>query len=318
MGTTWQVQVVSSGATGQLNQLGRDLQVLLLHLDREVFSTWTPDSELSRLNRSTPGTAHPLSPELLDVLLLSRQIYAESERSFDISIAPLVDLWGFGPAQVSGVPAAAEIEAAKARLGLAELQIDAAAASATRPARLALDLSGIAKGYAVDKLAEHVLAAGHKSFLVEIGGEIRLQGLRPDQQPWTVAIEAPQGGARTVHTRVAGNGEALALAGSGDYRNFRDVEGQRYSHEIDPRSGYPVTHALAAVTVVADSAAVADAWATALMVLGPVEGFALARSRNLAAYFIMHAPAGLESRSTPAFEAFLYEEQGTDNGQEQF
>lgn len=318
MGTTWQVQLATDTSAQQLDTLATELQVLLRRLDKDIFSTWAADSELAQFNRAASGEAHKLTPELIDVLLLSRQLYDESEHSFDISIAPLVDAWGFGPEPVNGIPTTAEIAAARTRLGMEDLQIDAAAGTALRPERLALDVAGIAKGYAVDQLAELLIAAGHADFVVEIGGEIRLQGRRPDGQPWIVAIEAPQGGARKVHARVSGDGGALALAGSGSYRNFREVDGQHFSHELDPRTGYPVSHKLAAVTVIADSAAVADAWATALMVLGPDEGLRLASTRKLAAYFIMHAPAGLESRLTPAFEAFLYEEQGTDNGPEQF
>jgi thiamine biosynthesis lipoprotein len=307
MGTTWSVQV-SSADVELLPRHGAELKALLAHLDRAVFSTWNPDSELSRLNRSPLGVAQPVSAELLAVLQLAQEIHGKSRNSFDVSVGPLVNLWGFGPEPFAGIPDAASIATARARLGLDALQLDPGAGTVTRHKDLQLDLSGIAKGYAVDRVAELLLAQGYASFLVEIGGEIRLQGLRPDGSPWIVAVERPQSGMREVYARVSSRGAALALAGSGDYRNFRDVGGRRYSHEIDPRTGYPVAHQLAAVTVISSSAAHADAWATALMVLGPEEGMVVADSEELAAYFIMHAPDGLTHKQTAAFERFLQDE----------
>jgi thiamine biosynthesis lipoprotein len=304
MGTTWQVQVVATEA--QIAQeAGAAIKALLQHLDRAVFSTWSAESELTRLNHSEPLVAHSASPEMLDVLLLAQTIYARSRHTFDVSVGPLVNLWGFGPEPVDGVPDAAAIAQARAGLGLEALHIDRAARTVTFERPLTLDLSGIAKGYAVDAVAGLLQELGFESFLVEIGGELRLQGRRPDDENWTVAVERPQSGMPDVYTRIDTRGEALGLAGSGDYRNYREVNGRRYSHEIDPRTGAPVTHTLASVTVISDTAAAADAWATALMVLGPEEGRAVADSEGLAAYFIMRAPDGFEQAYTAAFARYL-------------
>jgi thiamine biosynthesis lipoprotein len=304
MGTTWQVQVVTDDAR-IAQDAGIAIHKRLAHLDRAVFSTWTDSSELSRLNRAEPYGPQPVSRDMLDVLVLAQAIHRKSRNSFDVSIGPLVNLWGFGPAPAEGIPDAAAIAAAKARLGLDALHVDAATGTVTFDRPLTLDLSGIAKGYAVDEVARLLSEQGLDSFLVEIGGELRLQGTRPGGGSWVVAIERPQGGMPEVYARLDTRGEALGLAGSGDYRNFREVDGRRFSHEIDPRTGTPVTHALVSVTVIGTTAAAADAWATALMVLGPEEGRVVADSEGLAAYFIIRGSDGFEHAYTAAFARYL-------------
>lgn len=304
MGTQWQVQVVDDGE-GQLNGLADAIATLLQELDRQVFSTWTPDSELSRLNQAAPDTPVGVSSDLLTVLQEAQRIHAASDGAFDPSIGPLVDLWGFGPVTITASPDPAAIEAARARLATPQLHIDVATGTVRRPDGMQLDLSGIAKGYAVDRVAALLDAAGFSSYLVEIGGELRLRGLRADDTPWTIAIEQPDPTQRVPHALIDSRGEALALAGSGDYRNYRIVNGVRQSHEIDPLLGIPVQHALAAVTVLADTAMEADAWATALMVLGPADGMRVADRLGLSAYFIIREDNGWTSRYSGRFEAFL-------------
>lgn len=310
MGTQWQVQLVSDG-DGQLEGLATAIEALLQQLDHGIFSTWQPDSELNRLNRDSSGQPLAVSPELLQVLQAAQQIHAQSDGAFDASVGPLVDLWGFGPVAVTASPGPEAIAAARARLGMAELAIDAAAGTVTRPARLQLDLSGIAKGYAVDRVAALLQQRGFSSFLVEIGGELRLQGRQPDDSAWTIAIERPNPDAREVQALLDSKGEALALAGSGDYRNYRIIDGVRQSHEIDPLRGIPVQHALAAVTVLADTAMQADAWATALMVLGPADGRRVADRLGLSAYFIIRAGDGWQVHASGRFADYLVEE-GSD------
>jgi len=304
MGTRWNVQLVDAGGT-QPGDTAAAVQVLLDRLDHGVFSTWTFDSELSRLNRQPPETSVPVSAELFEVLQLARHLHIRSGGAFDISIGALVNLWGFGPEPATGIPLAEAVAAARAQSGLDALVLDPVARTVTRSKWLVLDLSGIAKGYAVDAVAQLLQGRGVTDFLVEIGGELRLQGRRPDGSGWIIAVETPRSDQREIFARIDSLGEPLALAGSGDYRNFRDADGKRYSHEIDPRTGYPVNHELAAVTVLGKTAAEADAWATALMVLGPEAGPLLADGEGLAAYFIMRAPAGLTAHYTSAFTPYL-------------
>lgn len=308
MGTTWSVQV-SAADFPDANALRAELDDLLRTLDVKIFSTWAAESELSRLNASPPAAAIEVSPPLMTVLALAKDLHAQTHQAFDITIGPLVNLWGFGPQPATpGLPDSAAIAQQKRKLGMADLILDQTNNTVLKHKELTLDLSAIAKGYAVDMVANLLEQQGYESFLVEIGGEIRAQGLRPDQKPWVIAIETPVADARVPYAALANYSEAIAVAGSGDYRNFREIDGVSYSHEIDPRTGYPIAHDLAAVTVITDSAATADAWATALMVLGPEQGKALADSENLAAYFIMRRGTLLEHTYTAAFARFLYPE----------
>jgi FAD:protein FMN transferase len=318
MGTTWSVQV-SAANFPNANALHAELNELLHTLDVEIFSTWTPNSELSLLNASPPDREIPVSPALMTVLSMSKTLHAETNQAFDITIGPLVNLWGFGPQPVPAqLPDAAAVEQQLHQLGMQDLMLDQADSTVLKHKALTLDLSAIAKGYAVDVVADLLIQKGYQSFIVEIGGEIRTQGLRPDHKPWVIAIESPVVGSRVPYDAIANYGEPIAVAGSGDYRNFRDINGTVYSHEIDPRTGYPIAHNLAAVTVIADSAARADAWATALMVLGAEEGRALADSENVAAYFIMRDGTALEHTHTAAFTRFLYQGKESEHGSKQF
>jgi FAD:protein FMN transferase len=305
MGTTWQVQVASNASTEALQTLGDAIKASLVHLDKEVFSTYAPESELSRLNSSAIGKAQVVSRELIEVLLWARTLNKQSFGAFDVTVGPLVNLWGFGPEERQGLPTDAAIAAAKVRLGADKYVVDVRASTATRHADIAIDLSAIAKGYVVDKIAELLLQQGFSHFVFEIGGEVRTQGWRQPERSWHIAIETPDAGVQQAYRAIDTRGEGLAMAGSGDYRNFFEQDGKRYSHEIDPRTGYPIAHTLAAVTVLAATTAEADAWATALMVLGPEDGPFLAEQRGLAAFFIIRHEDGLQSRHTSAIEPYL-------------
>lgn len=307
MGTSWQVQVATTEQDVRLEATGAGITAALNRLDRDIFSTYAQESELSRLNTTPVGSSLPVSRELQEVLLLSRTINRQSFGTFDVTVGPLVNLWGFGPEPAQGVPSEDAIAAARNRLGADQYIVDARAGTVQRNADITLDLSAIAKGYAVDKVADLLLAAGYHHFLVEIGGEVRVQGWRSPGQAWRVAIESPQSAldVQLPFARVDNLGEGLALAGSGDYRNYFEQDGKRYSHEINPLTGRPIEHALAAVTVMSETAAEADAWATAMMVLGPVDGPLLAERLELPVYFIIRGVDGLESRYTPGFERYL-------------
>lgn len=303
MGTRWQVQLVEDDGV-RLTGLEAAITSLLQELDRGIFSTWTDASELSLLNAGAGEGAVVVSAALFEVLQAAQRIHRLSGGAFDPGVGPLVDLWGFGPRPSGPVPDAAAIEAARARLGIGAVALDVQDGSVRLPARVQLDLSGIAKGYAVDRVASLLEEHGARHYLVEIGGELRLAGYRPGGGPWRIAIETPET-APGVFSVLESSGESLALAGSGDYRNFRLIDGERASHEIDPRSGRPVSHELAAVTVLATSAMEADAWATALMVLGPEVGHHYADRLGLSAYFIIRAGDGWTVRHSGDFAARL-------------
>jgi thiamine biosynthesis lipoprotein len=298
MGTTWSLQYWGEAPSSEA--LRETLQVKLTHLDTAVFSTYAQDSELSRLNRNPSRASVQLSSDLFTVLQLASTIHALSEGAFDPTVGPLVNLWGFGAQPERALPDDNAIVEAKSRLGMNAITLSTPN-SVVRSEAIELDLSGIAKGYAVDILAAQLNEYGVKHYLLEIGGEMKMLGTKPDGTAWRIAIEKPEEGVPSPFF-VIESSERLALAGSGDYRNYRVIEGRRYSHEIDPHTGRPVTHALASVTVVSESAAEADAWATALMVLGPEKGLRIANSLQLSAYFILHANQGFAAQSSQRFK----------------
>ena len=306
MGTTWSVKLVAERGL-DLAEIRRGIEA---RLDRVVaqMSTWEPDSDLSRFNRAPAGSWHALPRECVHVLAHALEVAADTGGAYDPTVGPLVDLWGFGPAPSRGTrPPAAAIAGARRRTGWARIALDVHARRGRQPGGVAVDLSSIAKGFAVDEVATHLHRSGVTSYLVEIGGELRGHGVKPDGTPWWVALERPPatgGGAGVGEAIVALHG--LSVATSGDYRRSFEDGGRRYSHTIDPRTGCPVDHGLASVTVLHPECMAADALATALSVLGPDAGLAHAHRRGLVALFVVRAGAGgLEERMTPGFAALL-------------
>ncbi len=290
MGTSWSVQVSRPPA-------GLDQAALYARISAELaavndqMSTYQTDSELSRFNAADSTDWFRVSAELVRLVDSALAISMLTDGAFDVTVGPLVNLWGFGPAVTADqLPAQAEIDAARARVGWG-LLATRTEPPALRKARadLYVDLSAIAKGYGVDRLAAVVAEAGITDYLVEIGGELYGRGLNAAGEPWQIAIERPDPGRRAVLQVVALQDRAMAT--SGDYRNFFELDGARYSHTIDPATGRPVDHQVASVTVLAERCAEADAWATALLVLGPERGRALADARGLAALFVERVAA---------------------------
>jgi thiamine biosynthesis lipoprotein len=228
-----------------------------------------------------------------------------TEGAFDVTVGPLVNLWGFGPApSTMEVPSEDAIRSSLSGVGYQHIHVQQSppAIRKDRP-DLQIDLSAIAKGYAVDQVAEFLESLNIPHFLVEVGGELRAKGHNAAGFPWKVAIEKPVSHEKAIH-RVLYLG-SHAMATSGDYRNFFETNGKRFSHTINPQTGQPVTHQLASVTVVQPSCMEADAFATAFMVLGPDEGYDLAVQEKIPALFVSRAPNGLEEKMTPELEQFL-------------
>jgi thiamine biosynthesis lipoprotein len=221
-----------------------------------------------------------------------------------VTVGPLVNLWGFGPGRGEDrVPSATEVEEARARVGYARLEVrDPPPAVRKAIPDLYVDLSAIAKGYGVDRVSEYLESQGVGRYLVEVGGEVRGRGRNARGTPWKVAVERPAEGERAAYAVVEVDG--VGVATSGDYRNFFEKDGRRYSHTIDPATGRPVTHALASVTVVSDTCMTADALATGLNVLGPEAGYALAEREGIAALFIVREGQGFARRATAAFARY--------------
>lgn len=300
MGTTWTVRVAAPADCDFVA-----LRARIQHaLDRVVaqMSTYLPASDLSRFNAAPAGAWLPLRGEFLAVLTAALVLARETDGAFDPTVGPLVDLWGFGPAgRRTEPPPATMIDAVAARVGWARVGLDAARQRARQPGGVRLDLSSIAKGFGVDEVADCLRDAGLPCHLVEVGGELRGAGTKPDGKPWWVALERPR--ADLPETVVALHG--LSVATSGDYRRYFDSGGIRYAHTIDPRTGRPVTHGLVAATVLHPSCMQADALATALTVLGPQAGLDFACARGIAALFVARRGDGVVETMTPAFRAML-------------
>ncbi len=311
MGTTYTVQLAAGPlAPDERDRLAELIRSTLAAVDARM-STFREDSELSRLNQHPSTEPFHVSPELLDVLLAAREVGRATGGAFDVTIAPAVDAWGFGPSGQFQEPSQTELRRLRARVGWDKISIDEAASTIRKlhPA-VRLDLSGIAKGYAVDRLALRLRKAGWRDFLIEVGGEVYASGRAPSGRPWRVGIERPAYGSPAAPARPASRPvqrviplEDAALATSGDYRNYFERYGVRYSHIIDPRTLRPIRHRLASVSVLDPSCARADAFATALLVLGEEDGYATALALHLPTLLLVRAPSGaLTEKTTPEFE----------------
>ncbi len=284
MGTTYAIKV--PGVTSaELSPLKLAAEAVLADINA-AMSTYQPDSAISRFNNSEKTTWFEVPVSFVVVADAALQVARQTEGAFDPTVGPIVQRWGFGASEEQPIPPpAAELEQLRAMTGYRHLQtrLSPPAVRKSIPG-LQLDFSAIAKGYAVDRLAQLVSDQGFEDYLVEIGGELRVSGNNQQGEHWRVGVEYPDADGTSVKSALLLNG--AGVASSGDYRNFRQADGARYSHIIDPRTAAPVTHNLAAVTVVANNAMYADAWATALMVLGAEQGQQVASARSLAALLV--------------------------------
>jgi len=302
MGTTYNITVVGE------HRVDPALVTTALEAIENSMSSYRPDSELMRLNQAPINTWITISQALYDVLKISEEVSLLSEGAFDITVAPLVNLWSFGPDKTNfGSPPdnADEIQEAMKNTGYQHLELADNRAAVFKKRMLSLDLSAVAKGYAVDVIAGLLESNNIANYLVEIGGEIKTRGNNSLGDAWRIAIELPERmsvnrqAVRTIHINDA------SVASSGDYRNFYEMEGKFYSHTLDPRSGYPITHNLASVTVLAGSTAQADALATAFNVLGTEQALQLAERDGIPAYFLEHTEGGFVECYSSTFIDFI-------------
>jgi thiamine biosynthesis lipoprotein len=304
MGTYYSVKVarLPAGLSGEALQQG---VTGVLAQAVAVISTYKASSELSRLNRNPSTDWIPVSRALLSVIAEGQRLSALSDGAFDITVGPLVNLWGFGPdVKIDEVPSRQAIAAAGVRVGYQKLQLRASP-PAVRKQRgdMYIDLSALGEGYGADQVAAYLDARGIGDYMAAVAGAIRVKGRNADGTPWRIAIEEPAPEGRTV-SRIMHITDA-GLSTSGDYRNFFKKGGRRYSHEIDPKTGIPVDQRLASVTVVRPTAVEADGLATALMVMGDTKGTALAKREAIAAFFILREGKGFGWESTAAFRRYL-------------
>lgn len=299
MGTTWSVRYADGTEPAALRP---GIEAVLETVVAQM-SGWRPTSNLCRFNTAIAGSRRRPPAEFAEVLACALEIAEASDGAFDPTMAPLVDLWGFGPSPApKPMPEAYDVAQAMARVGWRKLPFEQG--DLLQPGGMGLDFSGIAKGYAVDLVAEHLASLGLASFLVEIGGELRGQGMKPDGSPWWVALESVPGAASAEENFVVAL-HGLSVATSGDYRRFFEQDGRRYGHTLDPRTGWPVANNVASVTVLHPTCMRADAWATALSVLGLREGLAFAACHGIGALFVTREEGRLAEHMSPAFAAML-------------
>lgn len=290
MGTTWSVRLVDTPDTHPATHWQQQIQQ---QLDTVVaqMSHWLADSDLDRFNRAPAGSWQTLPEAFFQVLSYALSVAKASDGAYDPTAGALVNVWGFGPTGRYDqpdfrAPDAQTVEDARQQGGWQHLAIDADSRKVCQPGGVLLDLSAVAKGYGVDRVAQYLESMGIAHYLVEVGGELRGAGVKPDQLPWWVALEQPPSPAQAAsETIIALHG--LAIATSGDYRRFFGADRTRYAHTIDPRNGYPIRNGLASVTVLHPSCMAADALSTALTVLGVEDGLVFAEEQRLAARFLV-------------------------------
>ncbi|RCX00604.1 MULTISPECIES: FAD:protein FMN transferase ApbE [Kosakonia] len=308
MGTFWRVSVVDISPQ-QAQSLQQKIQTQL-DADDHLMSTWKDDSALMRFNHSTSTAPWPVSAAMADIVTTSLRVGEKTEGAMDITVGPLVNLWGFGPdKQPVKTPGQAQIDAAKARTGLAHLTVINRAGEQFLQKDLPdlfVDLSTVGEGYAADHLARLMEQEGIARYLVSVGGALASRGMNAQGQPWRVAIQKPTDRENVAQAVVDINGHGISTSGS--YRNYYELDGKRISHIIDPRSGRPIQHALVSVTVIAPTALEADAWDTGLMVLGTEQAKEVVTREGLAVFMIIKDGDGFRTWMSPQFSAFLLSE----------
>lgn len=308
MGTFWRVSVI--GVDEAKAQALRAKVQAQLDADDRLLSTWKNDSALMRFNHATDTRPWPVSEAMADIVTLSLRIGAKTHGAMDITVGPLVNLWGFGPdKQPVATPDAQAIAAAKARTGLQHLQVINQSGRQFLQKDipdLFVDLSTVGEGYAADHLARLMEQEGISRYLVSVGGALVSRGMNGEGKPWRVAIQKPTDQENAVQAIVDINGHGISTSGS--YRNYYELDGKRISHVIDPQTGQPITHKLVSVTVIAPTALEADGWDTGLMVLGPEKARDVVREQGLAVYMIIKEGEGFKTWMSPQFNSFLVSE----------
>ncbi|MEE9551472.1 MAG: FAD:protein FMN transferase [Gammaproteobacteria bacterium] len=300
MGTSYNVKINEPHLNIDAGRIKSDIDSTLEKINMQM-STYRKDSELSHINQSHNTDWISISDKLFTVIHMASVISKLSEGAFDITSGPIVNLWGFGPgSRPEEIPSEEMINIALNKVGYQFLHVrETPSALKKDKGDMYIDLSGIAKGFAVDEVADYLDELAIQDYMVEIGGEVKAKGLNSNGVPWKIGVEKPLADKRLVQEII--KLDNIAMATSGDYRNYFEHDGIRYSHTIDPKAGRPITHNLVSVTVLHDSAMFADAMATALLVMGLEPGMLLAQQNNLAVLFIIKGKDGFVERATDVF-----------------
>lgn len=301
MGSRYSVKYLRNSAGPSLAEAQAATEAILAEVD-EQLSTYRSDSLISRFNAAPAHSCQTMPESLLELVRFGEQLSLQSAGAFDLTLEPLLNLWGFGPqARTEQVPSAEQIAQARERVGHRHLHINGR--QLCKDVALMVDFNSIAAGYAVDRIGARLAQLGVSSYLVEVTGELKAQGRKADGSPWRVAIEAPLDDQQVAHRVITLDGEGIST--SGDYHNYFERDGRRYSHTLDPQTGAPITHTLAQVSVVDASVQRADGLSTLLMVLGPERGLAFAEREGIKALFVSRGEQGFVSQSSSALQHWL-------------
>ncbi|HPO12752.1 MAG TPA: FAD:protein FMN transferase [Candidatus Hydrogenedentes bacterium] len=301
MGTAYTVKVVAAVSSKEAEQVGLLIRGVLASLEAKM-STWEPDSELSRFNQSQSTEPVAFSPEVVDVFRIAQEVSRQTEGAFDATVMPLVEAWGFGRRPAPKPPDESSLQMIREHVGYHYIEIGKDNRVRKLRPDIYCDFSALAPGYASDCIIRALEQRGIRRCMAEVGGEVRAVGMNAANQPWKIGILRPVSDETDIQRIVLLDN--LSVSTSGDYREYHIREGKRWSHTIDPATGRPVEHPLASVSVLHRECAWADAYATALMVMGPEKGYDFAVRQGLGAYFIVHSETeGFVEKTTPAFDA---------------
>ncbi|MGY2259165.1 FAD:protein FMN transferase [Pseudomonas sp. SDO55104_S430] len=298
MGSTYSIKYVRHAGLPKPALVQAEVEKILADVDRQL-STYRSDSDIERFNQLPANHCQQMPASVLELVRVGEQLSVQSDGSFDLTVEPLLNLWGFGPqAREEKIPTAQALSETRQRVGHAHLRIDGD--QLCKDAAVEVDFNSIAAGYAVDLIAARLEALGIHNYLAEATGELKAAGRKLDGSPWRIALEEPRDDQQVAERIVAIDGYGLST--SGDYRNYFNQDGQRYSHTFDARTGAPVSHTLASVTVIHPSAVLADGLSTLLLILGPERGWDYAEKHDIGAFFVIRADTGFVTRTSHAFE----------------
>ncbi|MNJ06776.1 Thiamine biosynthesis lipoprotein ApbE precursor [compost metagenome] len=301
MGSSYTVQYVRTADGPTPQQVRREVEQVLEGVDQR-FSTYRRDSMIEAFNRLPANSCQWMPADVLELVAVGEQLSQQSEGAFDLTVEPLLDLWGFGPqSRTEAVPGVQALADVRQRVGHGHLRI--VGEQLCKDEAVQVDFNSLAAGHAVDVLVARLEGLGIANLLVEVTGELKALGRKPDGSAWNIALELPRDDRQIARQVVPVDG--FGVSTSGDYRNYFEENGQRYSHTFDARMGKPVRHDLAAVTVFDRSTLMADGYSTLLLILGPEQGWDFALEHQLAAVFVTRVADGFVSRATPAFEHVL-------------
>lgn len=300
MGTSYQITIAMDSDKKEALQSSIDKKLAQIN---QLMSTYIEDSELSVFNQTKTKNCLELSEETIYVIKSANEVSKKTAGKFDITLAPLIEIWGFDKKQTNNkIPEQKAIQKLLSQIGYQKIQIQSHCIAKQNPS-LSVNLSAIAKGYAVDQIAEIISRNGYSNYLVEIGGEIANSGVNARGLPWRIAIESAATDKRSLQRSISPKG--MGIATSGDYRNYFEKDGQRFSHTIDPTTGYPINHRLASVTVLHKETMLADAFATAMMVMGPEASLKFANKNQLAIFMLVKNGDTFNEVYSQAFDPFI-------------